>query len=493
MVSPGHCHRRLLSFTLLFLLGLIFPTPMTSFLPTPLHNRHIHKTLSRSIPQNLQDERSEASASPSFWQSLFPSAPRPSEKYEEELEALAAQVKYLKQHQSELAEFRQKLEDQQQEQGQLQSKKRKGQGLPYAGTWTAELTGGNNVHCTPSFNLGGFSFRLMLTEKMTRNPDDNFRGKHVPMVAGREGAGGRCIGIFVEYLPSYSTGEGGGGAAAVPCVQCRFELLNDMKEESQFGKEGGEAAVYESEPTFLDAAGGALGLPHFTHISDHPPFPLPLPLSRFQQLEGQQQKKPKLLVGFEVSLCAVHFLGATEQAQARREAWVRTEAAVEDQVEAALMKEEENRVAAEVRMREAGEWKEKVDLRFFNRGGGRGSGGRMSRKEEESFVEGSCDDENGDGDEKKKEKEGSKDGKEKFEEKEGVRTGARDDGKRRHRQNTGGREAEGEEEEVEHTDKDEEEEEGDDKDGNKECYEEIDGYTDDDDEEEEGDENVKGA
>ncbi|KAM3572550.1 hypothetical protein VYU27_005436 [Nannochloropsis oceanica] len=401
MNSPERCRRRLFSSILLLFLELIFPKPTTSFLPAPLHSRNSCSTLYQSVSPNQQNDRSEASAPTSLWQRLFQSTPRRSREYEEELEAVATQVKYLEQqHRSELASFRQKLEEQWQEQ---QSNKWKA--LPYAGTWTVELTGGNYVHCTPIFNLGGLWFRLVLTEKIAQNCKGPIRGKYSPRVEAREGEGGRPVGVFVEYLPSSSTGEGGAAATAVPCLRCRFELLNDLKENCQIEKEEGELAECESEPTFLNAAGGALGVPHFTDVCDHPPPPLPLPLSRFQQLqqpEGQEQQPSKVLVGFEISLCAVKFLSVTEQAQAMREAWVRTEAAVEEQVRAVLVKEEESRVTAELHVREAGEWRERVDMRFFDEGGSGRRGGGKSGEEEKLFVEDDSDEESDDDDENRK-------------------------------------------------------------------------------------------
>jgi len=456
---------------------------------------------------NLQDERSEANAPPSFWQRLFSLDPTPPGKKKQELEALAARVQALEQqHQSELAGLRQQLEQQQEEREQQQQSEKEGgreggreggkedgQGLRYSGTWTVELAGANCVHCTPIFNLGGFSFRVVLTEKKKEDNDD------MRLIAGTEGGseqekgeGGRPVGVYLEYLPSSNAG-GGAVVAAVPCVQCRFELLleDERKGEGkkERGKDEGEDGVYESAPTFLDAAGGALGLDAFTHVWDHcPSCPLPLYIPQ-QQQHPQQQHQSKLCVGFDVSLRSVHFLGATEQARALREAWARTETAVEEQVRAALMREEEKRAAAEMRMKEEGEWKEVVDSWLFVGGGG-GEGGRGESGEEEKVcVERSCDKKNDDDDEKEKEEEEEQNEKEgeKSGEKEEVRAGGRDQNERRRRENTGGREAEEEEEEVGQA-----EDDGGDNNEEEEYNEEEDDEIDEEEEEEEEIE-VKGA
>jgi len=433
---------------------------------------------------NLQDERSYPSMPPSFWQRLFPSGTPPGKK-EQDLEALAARVQALEQqHQAELAVLRQQLEqlEQQQQQQQQQSEKEDGQGLLYSGTWTVELTGENYVHFSPTFNLGGFLFRMVVTEKKEKGDDD------MRLIAGREAESAQekvegrrpiIIGVYLEHLPSSILG--GGGEAAAPCVQCRFKLPIVPEDEKEGGKEGVKEVVYTSKPGFL-REGAKLGYYPLLHVRDDPPRPFPLS-------KKQQQQRSVLHFGFEVSLRTVHFMGVSEQAQAMRNAWALMEVTVEEQLRAALVKEEKKRVAAEMRMREKGEWKEVMDSCLFVGGGGGEGGRRESGEEEKVCVEGSCDENEEEDDEKKKEKEEEKEEeeeKEKNEEKEEVRAGGPDQNERRRRENTGGREAEGEEEEkVEQTNEDDD----DDDDG--------DGYEEEEDEEiygeEEEDIEVKGA
>lgn len=227
-----------------------------------------------------------------------------------------------------------------------------GPGIYYGGTWRVELREDSHVYASPTFNVGGFDFRLILTQKTEQGEVDECRFTGVGNCTMEGRMARRTLGLFLEYLPTVNGRDARGIASAIPCVQCWFQRIDEedgervedgtgqdaeregknqtktlggseWREERATGRSA-TGRVYESSPTYLETAGWALGVENFTRASVVTPRPL---ASRGD--EGEVEEATRVFLIFRVMLPNVHFMGAREEARVADRMWKHMESVVE--------------------------------------------------------------------------------------------------------------------------------------------------------------------
>ncbi len=266
-MPPPPGHRR--SSFLLFLPLVVMPKATVAF----LSSARVRTRTSRPFAQRPDAPASSATQRTSLWQRVFPASAAMEQKLNSLQECLDA---VEQQRRREVAELQARI-------GVQEAQEQLPAGPSHSGTWTVDVTNQTSVQSSPAFDLGGFPFCLVLTETAAATNE-------------------RPIGLYLQYLPSAA----GSDVLALPSVQCRFTLLDPVPLDGEGG--------YESLPTRLDGAGGALGLDAFALVSTH---------------------SATLQLAFEVTLRSVHFPGRTERAKARTQAWERTYNAVETHLQKA--------------------------------------------------------------------------------------------------------------------------------------------------------------